>query len=1736
MGIVYKAYDPAIDRQVAIKVISDRVLEIPSIKARFYREARTAGRLSHENITVVYDMGEYEGKTYIIMEYLEGRDLRHIIKSKENLTLQQKLDFAKQICRGLRYAHSKNVIHRDIKPENIKILDDERVKIIDFGIAKPDSSFIHQEEIATGTFVTEPGIRIGTVWYMSPEQFKGLPVDQRSDIFSFGIVFYELLTYKKPFDGDETTVMYKIVHEEPEKINIKDSDLVDELQKIVSRCLEKKPEARYGDCSELLSDLNKIIDYAAQENKIKKLLSKGNMLIKQKQYNSAMLKFNEILKFNPTHPEATSMIKKLLDREKESSIHKILTGYLDGEVISNFKIIERLGGGGMGVVYKAEDLTLKRIVALKFLIPELSRDEVAKRRFFKEAQATSALDHPNICTIHAINEMDNGLIFICMAYYEGEDLREKMSKGRLDVFESVDIAIKIAKGLCKAHNNGILHRDIKPANIIITSEGEVKIVDFGLAKLVNTATRITKTNTTIGTLPYMSPEQVKGLKLDKRTDIWSFGVLLYETLTDKLPFTGDYQAATLYSIVNESPVNPSTLNSDINQKLENVILKCIDKDLADRYSSMKEVLEELEKIQLEIKNERKWKEAHLAKFNKLIENGKIYLDKKQYKEALSRFRAALELETDNQAILQLIKECEEKQKNYEQIQQLFSNGNDAFNNKEYKKAVDYFEKLLVLEPDNTLVQELLLETHQKIEDVESIEKLLVEIDTLNKNKQFLKVIVLCKEILEKDATHSKARKRLAEAEHQIKQQTDISDLISKGKDSLKARSYQEALSFFTAAKKLDEDDQSISSLITEAETELEKVQHIENLLTQGKQQFANEEYQKAIDTFQQAIDLNPDTAEAKQLLVQSRAAFERSQRIATLLAEAESALGKQDFEKAIKLYEQVLEVDDQNSSGEGGLRRSKEALGHAKKISGLLRKGKRLLEAEKYQQAMSEFRQVLDLADGHSEAGELLDRCEAKLSEQKQIAELLRDGETFFDGGDYQKALTAFEKIVSLNPDDVQALEGIKKAQDRLEISETIQHLFTKAESLFSEKEYEQALNIYQQILELDAKNISAQTGLEKSKTAIDCHKKAARLISEGQTYFEKELFEEALTTFKAAKEFEPGNADVQNFIINVTSELRKLEKIQALLSTANKYYDKKNYHKALQTTQKILNLKPNYSPARELLANINEKIDESEKVQNLLSNAKKLLKAKNFEQALDVCDNVLKISPGNSQALSIRKKVLKGKTPNSPTNILAPVGIATALILSLIYFSGPIKNFINPDEQVLPVSLQTVKQQIESKQIDVDKTIYALKSQSKLSPDQKKIINDYNSVLKNVEQANAAISTNNFISAESLFSITSQDFDGIQQSAGKELSDLKTAAINFQQQAKISFGNSLSKESQISKNKKAYTIYQSAQQKTTNADSAFKAGNFTLSMNYYKQADSLLDRTERLVLDTKLLENGDNPNIPSTPEKEYTPQQQLEAENMRNLMEAAKNNVQGSSQYKNNNQKFQQAIALEKDGLNQVDSDNYTAATTSFSKAIELYKKANIEIVNNLKTAAINAKTAMNKVKKRIDNRYLKNPNYQEGLNLEARADKAFGSGDFDAASALYQNAGNFYQQTFNEIQKIDQQNKKIELAKLKSRDISNSLKSTLENRDLTGLVELLKLNLEEQDQWESFFDIAHDISVNILEKDFKVSGNAAETELSVQLSYQDNKNRIQMNSLVYKCLLKYRNNQWAFSEFKQL
>ena len=554
MGVVYKARDLKLGRLVALKFLSSQRGAPEEEKRRFLNEARAASQLDHPNICTIHEIDETEdGALFIAMALYEGETLDERL-GRGPLPVTQAIDVASQIAAGLARAHERGIIHRDVKPANIFLTSaltaDGQVKLLDFGIAR----------LADQSRLTRDGTTVGTAAYMAPEQFRGEPADPRSDVWGLGVVIYEMVTGHLPFeDLSEREMVRAILQNDPRPMSRLRPGVPEKLERIVARALAKRLDGRYQSMEALRADLRSLAGPEARDL---------------------------------VDPDLTLLeLPAPLNDPFRTDLPAAGEGLL-GRTIGPYHVLELLGGGGMGVVYKAKDTRLSRTVALKFLPPELTRDPEAKARFMQEARAASSLDHPNLCTILELGETSGGRLYLAMPCYDGETLRRKLERGPLSPEEAADIAEQVARGLAKAHRNGIVHRDVKPANLIVTSDGVVKILDFGLAKLAGSAA-MTRSGSSMGTPAYMSPEQARGDEVDPRTDLWSLGVVLYEMLAGQRPFRGLGEQAVIHAILYESPQPLREVRPDVPPELALVVERLMARDPAGRYGSAEEVFADL---------------------------------------------------------------------------------------------------------------------------------------------------------------------------------------------------------------------------------------------------------------------------------------------------------------------------------------------------------------------------------------------------------------------------------------------------------------------------------------------------------------------------------------------------------------------------------------------------------------------------------------------------------------------------------------------------------------------------------------------------------------------------------------------------------------------------------------------------------------------------------------------------------------------------------------------------------------------------------------------------------------------------------------------------------------------------------------------------------------------------------------------------------------------------------------
>ncbi len=558
-------------------VLEISVSPVPdAVAARVRRDVEAAARLDHPHILPIYEFGTTPDGGVFVARALESESLRGRI-ARNPLSPEHAVGLASQIAAALSRAHAKGIIHRDLRPSNILLTSDGQAKIAGFGAAW----------LLDGAMASIPSGAVSSglpaaIAYRAPEQLRAVPAgsaDPRSDIWSLGVLLYQMVTGRHPFPSSgESDLAAAILEREPEPMTAVNPGLPVELESLVARALAKDPARRPARMDEFLVSLRGILASGLSE------------------VDSTVV---QVPGLRTARPDSASVSKASRSGSLWMGIpgQDAEEGHAEGVAIAHYRILGLLGGGSMGRVYRAEDTRLRRNVALKFLPGELARDPVAKARFFQEAQAASALDHTNICTIHEVGETGDGHLYIAMASYDGETVRSRIARGALPVAEAVEIARQTAAGLAKAHRGGIVHRDIKPANLVVTTDGVVKIVDFGVAKLRGAAS-VNVAGSFLGTPAYMSPEQARGEEVDSRADIWSLGVVLYEMLAGVRPFKHDDDlTSVLRSLLEDRPEGLGRIRPDVKPELERIVARMLARSPSERYQTAAEVADELAALQ-----------------------------------------------------------------------------------------------------------------------------------------------------------------------------------------------------------------------------------------------------------------------------------------------------------------------------------------------------------------------------------------------------------------------------------------------------------------------------------------------------------------------------------------------------------------------------------------------------------------------------------------------------------------------------------------------------------------------------------------------------------------------------------------------------------------------------------------------------------------------------------------------------------------------------------------------------------------------------------------------------------------------------------------------------------------------------------------------------------------------------------------------------------------------------------
>lgn len=551
MGSVYLANDVFLDEDVVVKATKipkdDDELRLLN---RMQREYKILHNLDHENIVKARDFFVEDEQAFLVMEYIDANSLRNIIGLYKNfLTIDQKLSIMVDLISTVDYINKNKIVHRDIKPANILMNDKLVPVLVDFGISKP-----YRTDFET---LTKGAAVIGTYDYMSPEQLSSESLTF-SDVFSLGVVLYQIFTWQKagpfhsktPFQISKNIISRNVTPladalSYPEE----DRDKIQKISHVVSKMMEKKPEER-------------IKLHTALE------VLKGIVI-------------------SNAEPVVDSNIFNITNTDS----HDFCTS------IKRYEKFQSIGKGSMGEVYKVWDTHLQKEVALKTLISQSDNIEKEKQRFAREASITKELSHPYIVEVYDFGKIKNRYFFT-MELLDGELFFKILQEGQSSYRELLEIFTKICQAVEYAHRKKCIHRDLKPENIIILKNGNPKVTDFGLAKIIPDVESLTTRGCIMGTAYYMSPEQALGNidELDESTDIYALGIMLYLILTGTFPFTGKSTYQILSQTISQRPREAYKINPKLPKSLSDICMKSIEKDKMDRYQSVAQLNLELTKL------------------------------------------------------------------------------------------------------------------------------------------------------------------------------------------------------------------------------------------------------------------------------------------------------------------------------------------------------------------------------------------------------------------------------------------------------------------------------------------------------------------------------------------------------------------------------------------------------------------------------------------------------------------------------------------------------------------------------------------------------------------------------------------------------------------------------------------------------------------------------------------------------------------------------------------------------------------------------------------------------------------------------------------------------------------------------------------------------------------------------------------------------------------------------------
>jgi len=824
--------------------------------------------------------------------------------------------------------------------------------------------------------------------------------------------------------------------------------------------------------------------------------------------------------------------------------------------VGKYEIIEELGRGAMGVVYKARDPFIGRLVALKTISPGLLDNPELLKRFYREAQAAGGLQHPNIVIIYDLGEAD-GLPYIAMEFLEGESLEKTIARApNMPLAQKLSILMQLCRGLDYAHKRGIVHRDIKPGNILALHDGTVKVVDFGIVRL--TSTSMTSTGMVIGTVGYMSPEQIHGEHVDARSDLFSVGVVAYELLTYKKPFAGPNVTSVLLKIINEEPVPVTELAPQVPDNLAEIVHRCLRKKTDERFQSLEEVVIELEPIARLLQRDM---------VEDLVREGQELVQKKEFGKAREVLRNALMVDSSHGMAKTLMGQVTgelKRQETYPKIQELMVNGEGALRDGKYQDASQKFEEVLRLDSQHGQAQEMLERARRELTKVQKVRQgIEISQRAISEGDLTLAESELQK-VFEVDAENTKAKTMLGQVHSERagrERRARLLENLRQARNLLIQQNYDSCIKLLEGLKKEFAGEAELEQLLQTARDGFEEQKReklVNATMDEARDLVSQQQYEKAIAVLEELLKAYPKEHAAARLLETAREEhdlFRRRQAVAAQMDEARKLINKRTYEKAIATLETLLKEYPDESAAKKLLQTARESFEderREKTVSSKMQEARTLLGQQQYDKSLAVLGALLEAYPHETGAVTLrqLVEQEKKEREQQQRLEQEQAGlRELIEKKDFARAISQGERLLKEFPEDTEISRMLassraeKQTGERRKQVETVQKsiqaLLDAGKVDQAQREAETALKKFPDAPELTVLLQTAQKARDERTKRADLERRIRAI----KIAIEREELTSAIDLSKQALANHPNDTDVNQLLSFAQREYETREK-----------------------------------------------------------------------------------------------------------------------------------------------------------------------------------------------------------------------------------------------------------------------------------------------------------------------------------------------------------------------------------------------------------------------------------------------------------------------------------------------------------------------------------------------------------------------------------------------------------------